>query len=494
MAAIVSSGIPSASMAKKPFPRPKATSNKEAQIRTQAARALADVFDSLYEGAFAVDKDARIVWMNDKFKALLGWNGLEPAEGKPVEEVMPDSQMRNVVETGQPALLDIFPLGKQQVVVSRIPLKKSDGTITGGLGVILFDRIQALRPLINKFQDLQTDLADARQQLAKERRAKYSFTNYVGNSPAVRELKRQARRAAERDSTVLLLGETGTGKELLAHAIHAASPRAHKAMVRVNVAAIPEALLEAELFGTVPGAFTGADRKGRDGKFQVADQGTLFLDEVGDMPQPIQVKLLRVLQEKEVEPLGSNRVRTVDVRVIAATSRDLKAMVDDGSFRADLYYRLNVLPLSLPPLRQHKEDLAFLCETLLEGVAANLGDAPSEVTPEGVARLAEYDWPGNVRELGNVLEQAATRGDQAILDADDFADILPTADSKPLETTSVPTDVMPLREAVANAEKIAINAALKATNGNKSKAAKMLGISRAQFYEKMATLSEIPDT
>ena len=481
-------------MAKKPFPRPRATSQKEAEIRVQAARALADVFDSLYEGAFAVDKNARIIWMNDKFKALLGWNGTEPAEGKAVEEVMPDSQMRNVVETGQPALLDIFPLGKQQVVISRIPLKKSDGTITGGLGVILYDRIQALRPLINKFQDLQTDLADARQQLAKERRAKYSFTNYVGNSPAVRELKRQARRAAERDATVLLLGETGTGKELLAHAIHAASPRAHKPMVRVNVAAIPETLLEAELFGTVPGAFTGADRKGRDGKFQVANEGTLFLDEVGDIPQPIQVKLLRVLQEKEIEPLGSNRVRTVDVRVIAATSRNLKAMVDGGTFRADLYYRLNVLPLNLPPLREHKEDLPILCETLLEGIAANLSDAPGEITSDGIARLAEHPWPGNVRELSNVLEQAATRSDGTVLDRHDFDDILPEGGKPAIMPPSPQSEVIPLREAVAKTEKTAIEAALAASGGNKSKAAKMLAISRAQFYEKLATLSENQDS
>jgi len=481
--------------------------NVEAGIRAQAARTLVQLFDNLYEGAFAIDRAANIVWMNHKFKALIGWNGTEPVEGKPIEEILPESNMRHVVESGQANLLDILEFGERHLVVSRLPLTGEDGRITGAMGVILYDRIQALTPLIAKIRAMQDDLATTRRQLAAERRAKYSFSHFIGVSPEVKDLKNRARRAADLDTTVLLLGETGTGKELLAHAIHAASPRALNPMVRVNVAAIPENLLESELFGTAPGAYTGADRKGRDGKFMVADRGTLFLDEIGDMPGPLQAKLLRVMQEREVEPLGSNKVLSVDVRIIAATSRDLKKMVEDGSFRADLYYRLNVLPLTSPPLREHPQDIEPLCEALLEKMAAQSGATPRSVTADAVNMLMRYHWPGNVRELSNILEQASARHDARELSAEHFADIVPVTQRppKPADETATaqqedPIDpdapVRALREVLAEAEHKAIRHALEAAGGVKSRAAKMLGISRAQFYEKLANMSEpsgIPD-
>jgi transcriptional regulator with PAS, ATPase and Fis domain len=227
--------------------------------------------------------------------------------------------------------------------------------------VILYDRLQALRPLVSKFQQMQSDLASVRQLLAETRRAKYTLADFVGDSLPARRVRDEATRAARRSGAVLLQGETGTGKELVAHAIHSASERANGPLVSLNAAAIPESLLESELFGVEPGAFTGAASKARPGKFQLADGGTLFLDEVGDMPLALQPKLLRVLQEGEVEPIGGTRVLPVDVRVIAATSRDLKSMVDSGQFRADLYYRLNVLPILLPPLRERLADLPALC-------------------------------------------------------------------------------------------------------------------------------------
>ena len=304
----------------------------------------------------------------------------------------------------------------------------------------------------------------------------------------------QARRAAERDATVLLLGETGTGKELMAHAIHGASKRADKPLVGLNAAAIPETLLESELFGVEPGAYTGAGAKPRPGKFQLADGGTLFLDEVGDMPLMLQAKLLRVLQEGEVEAVGSNRLRSIDVRVIAATSRDLKAMVDAGAFRADLYYRLNVLPIRLPPLRDRAEDLPALCEALLELIAEKAGEPVKSVSAAGLARLGAYHWPGNVRELGNTLQLAAARHDARQLGPEHFDDLPVTA---PV-AAAAPADgeVRPLRDAVAAAEKAEIVKALAAAQGVKLNAAKLLNISRAQLYEKLAAhglLSEPPD-
>ena len=471
--------------------------SSDAEVRSLAASSLVKLFDSLYEGAVVVDHDGRITWINDKYKALIGWNGSEPIEGRAIEDVLPNSRLRHVVETGQADLLDVLTIGGRQMVVSRIPLHGEAGNVIGALGVILYDRLQALKPIVSKFQQMQADLATVRKQLAEGRQAKYRFSQFVGASRLAAETKEQARRAAEREGAVLLLGETGTGKELLAHAIHAGSRRAEGPLVSLNAAAIPEALLEAELFGVEPGAYTGAGSKSRTGKFQLADGGTLFLDEVGDMPLGLQPKLLRVLQEGEVEPLGGNQLRPVNVRVIAATSRDLKAMMEAGSFRADLYYRLNVLPIRLPPLRERREDVSMLCETLLEQIAEQGGEASRTLTADGVARLAAYDWPGNVRELRNVLEQAVAQSDNRRLASADFP-MLPEAVAVP---PSVPDSLMisdaprvrPLREAVAAAERIEILRALEETGWVKLHAAKLLGISRAQLYEKLALLGIVSE-
>ncbi|MFA7506457.1 MAG: sigma 54-interacting transcriptional regulator, partial [Burkholderiaceae bacterium] len=227
------------------------------------------------------------------------------------------------------------------------------------------------------------------------------------------------------NTTVLLVGETGTGKELVAQAIHAASARASRPFIAINVAAIPETLLESEFFGVAPGAFTGAERRGRDGKLALADTGTLFLDEIADMPLALQAKLLRVLQEREFEPLGSNRMRQVDIRVIAATSVDLGRRVEEGRFRSDLYYRLNVLPIPLPPLRERRADLEALCEYLLEQLGLEHEMLPKELDADALALLEAYPWPGNVRELRNVLERACSFWDGLRLSADAVAAALP---------------------------------------------------------------------
>jgi len=470
----------------------------EEDIRRQTARSIAELFDGLYDGAFAVDLDGRITWMNHKFKALLGWNGLEPVEGRPVEEVVPNSMMRAVAETGRPNLLDIVPIGERQVVVSRIPLMDEAGQATGAVGVILYDRLDALKPLVAKFQGLQKDLEQARKALAESRRAKYGFASILGQSAPARQMKRLARQAATRDATVLLLGETGTGKELLAHAIHAAGTRAQGPMVRFNLAAIPESLLEAELFGAAPGAYTGADRKGRIGKFELADGGTVFLDEIGDLPLALQPKLLRVLDDQEVEPLGSNRVRQVNTRVIAATSRPLEAMVEAGNFRADLFYRLNVLPIRLPPLRDRRDDIALIADSLLQQLRDRNGTGPQELDPAAVARLTAHDWPGNIRELRNVLEQAAIRAESAeVLVPAHLDGLVPDRPGHGMAPAASTGDgeagpVRPLRAVLAEAEAAAIAAALAATGGNRTQAARLLGISRAQFYEKLQGLEETP--
>ena len=341
-----------------------------------AAQSMFDTFAHTAMGMMVVDRQHRIVWISEGYKRFLPALGHAESDfvGRRVEEVVPNTLIPEVIESGRPILVDLLTNSAGTFLVSRLPLRDAAGRVIGAMGMVLLDHPETtMQPLITKFSRLQHELDDARQQLAAQRRTKYTVASFIGASPAAMEVKRHARRVAQIDSTVLLLGETGTGKELLAHAIHAASARARRPFVGVNIAAVPENLLEAEFFGVAPGAYTGADRRGREGKFKLAHRGTLFLDEIGDMPLALQSKLLRVLQEQEVEPLGSNRVESVDVRVIAATSRDLAAMVRAGQFRADLYYRLNVLPIRLPALRERLADLEPLAEALSDDIARRSG-------------------------------------------------------------------------------------------------------------------------
>jgi transcriptional regulator with PAS, ATPase and Fis domain len=484
---------------------------KDAQsILNLAARSLFDVFANASEGMLLVDRSGRVVWINDQYRRYLpalGFAREEDFVGQAVSSVVQNTQMHQVLETGKPILIDLLINKAGTFVVSRYPLRDDAGRVIGALGVVLFDQPQSnLQPLMAKFAQMQRELDEARDALAVQRRsnaglrqAKHSFASFVGGSVVVADLKRQARRAAQSSSPVLLLGETGTGKELLAHAIHAASPRARGPLVSVNIAAVPETLLEAEFFGVAPGAYTGAERRGREGKFKLADGGTLLLDEIGDMPLGLQAKLLRALQESEVEPLGSNRLEHVDVRVIAATSRDLGALVREGRFREDLYYRLNVLPLRVPPLRERASDIPALLEVLTEELALRNGLPHPEFTPQATALLSAQHWRGNVRELRNIIEQLLLRGEGGVIDDDSVAQVLQASGlsqiavpvqtpmaAPPAQSTDVQGLLRPLVEQVRELEVQAIAAALKTTAGNKVAAAKLLGMSRAKLYQRLA--------
>jgi transcriptional regulator with PAS, ATPase and Fis domain len=472
-----------------------------------AARSMFDLFANASQGMLLVDRQARVVWVNEQYKRFLPALGFEKVEdfvGHPVASVVQNTQMHQVLETGKPILIDLLTNRAGTFVVSRIPLLGSAGEVIGALGIVLFDHAETnLQPLMGKFALLQRDLDEARRELASQRssqsaqrQSKYTFASFVGASPAAVEVKRQARRAAQTSSPVLLLGETGTGKELLAHAIHAASARSAGPLISLNIAAVPDTLLEAEFFGVAPGAYTGADRKGREGKFRLAHGGTLFLDEIGDMPLGLQAKLLRALQEGEIEPLGSNKLVPFDARVIAATSRDLGRLVREGGFREDLFYRLNVLPLRVPPLRERREDIAALVEVLGEDMALRSGTQPPELSSEALALLVAQVWRGNIRELRNVLEQALMRSDTHRISAQQLQAVLAQAGVEPVHVEAVPAPLVaaqpmpgltlrPLAEQVAALEQQAIAAAMMATQGNKVLAAKILGISRATLYARL---------
>ena len=475
-----------------PMPTEKLEEFDYATLRTRAMASLFEAFDSLCEGTVMVDRNARVVWINERYAARFGIADARQAIGKEIEEIIPTSLMREVVRTGRPLLLDILDVNGESFVVTRIPIKDDAGETMGAIGFALYDKLQPLQPFYARLHKLQHQLAQTQQHLAAERRAKYTFTHYIGNSPAATKVKQQARRAAQLDTTVLLLGETGTGKELLAHAIHAASARAEHPFVGFNVAAIPDTLLEAECFGAAPGAYTGADRKARIGKFELANGGTLFLDEIGDMPLTLQAKLLRVLQEHEVEPLGSNKVVKIDVRVIAATSRDLKADVAAGRFRADLYYRLNVLTIQLPALRERTEDFGPLCDHILEQIATRTRLTLRELDPGALALLRRCQWPGNIRELRNVLEQACMLADGSRLtEADIRGIVIPAELPTDMPTTAASEPSGTYEEALAAFERELITRTLQQCGGRVTEAARQLGLGRATLYKKMAAL-DIP--
>jgi transcriptional regulator with PAS, ATPase and Fis domain len=477
-----------------------------------AAQSMFDTLASAALGMLVVDREHRIVWISEGYKQFLPALEREEADfvGRRVEEVVPNTLMAQVIDTGQAILVDLLTNKAGTFLVSRFPLRDASGAVIGAMGMVLLDHPEtSMQPLIGKFSRLQRELDDARRQLAahvtQQRRPKHTIASFIGASPAAVEVKRQARRVAQTDSTVLLLGETGTGKELLAHGIHAASARAAMPFIAVNIAAVPETLLEAEFFGVAPGAYTGADRKGREGKFKLADGGTLLLDEIGDMPLGLQSKLLRVLQEQEVEPLGSNQVQRIDVRIITATSRDLPAMVAAGTFRADLYYRLNVLPIRLPTLRDRAADLEALVDTLAEDIARRSGLPHKSLSADALDLLARQRWPGNIRELRNALEQVTLMTDDMLLTAAHFSGVLSVGPAESGAMNSVASRVAsgaatrpvtpappsrgagikPLPQAVAELEAGAIRDALIATGGNKLAASRLLGISRATLYEKL---------
>ncbi|RRV10746.1 AAA family ATPase [Pseudomonas sp. v388] len=461
------------------------TLNDYKRVQRLAIRSLFEIIEQSSEGTVIVDKDARIVWINERYARRFGLQDPSLAIGKPCESVIPGSLLRQVARDGQPILLDMMDTAKDPLVVMRLPIHDGGGSLIGAIGFALFDELHTLSPLLKRYLSMEQELATTRS-LLKARQAKYSFAHFIGISEATLEVKRRARRGAAAESPVLLLGETGTGKELLAHAIHNASPRANGPFVSINSAAIPESLLEAEFFGTAPGAFTGAERKGRAGKLKIAQGGTLFLDEIGDMPLALQSKLLRVLQEKEYEPVGSNEVLHSDVRLIAATSTDLEAAIKRGEFRADLYYRLNVLPIHVPPLRQRLEDIPALSEAILEELRSR-----HELEAAALTLLAQHAWPGNIRELRNVLERAALLSDDLVLTANDIRAAIGSL--VPVSAVAVP----PLNGAAVHEtfgqarqrfERQLIETTLLQCAGNVIRAATQLGLGRSTLYKKMAVL------
>jgi transcriptional regulator with PAS, ATPase and Fis domain len=325
--------------------------------------------------------------------------------------------------------------------------------------------------VVNKALELR-NLRNENRELKEELGTRYGFDNLVGRSQAMREIFATILRVAPTRATVLLAGESGVGKDMIARAIHHHSPRNGRPFVKINCTALPENLMESELFGYEKGAFTGANVS-KPGKFEQADTGTVFLDEIGDVPPSIQVKLLRILQEREFERLGSNKVKHIDVRVLAATNVDLRAALENGTFREDLFYRLNVLPIDIPPLRERKEDIAFLAEHFVKKLAKDLGSPVQSISEAAIHKLQNYHWPGNVRELENVMERSMVLSSNTTLEPDDIK-----LDLQPRSRAQQVDNFLPEGMTLDTYEQSIIREALKRANGNKSQAARLLGLTR----------------
>jgi DNA-binding NtrC family response regulator len=327
--------------------------------------------------------------------------------------------------------------------------------------------------VIRKALDVRA-LQDENRQLKEELGHRYEFDNIIGRSPPMQEIFATIERVAPTRATVLLCGESGVGKDLIARAIHYHSPRRERPFVKINCSALPENLMESELFGYEKGAFTGANTA-KPGRFEYADTGTAFLDEIGDVPPSIQVKLLRVLQEREFERLGSNKTRHIDVRIVAATNADLRAALEQGTFREDLYYRLNVVPINIPPLRERNEDIPFLAEHFVLKVAAANNSRVEEISEEAIQRLLGYHWPGNVRELENVIERSVVLCSSRRLET---ADIRLDSAPRAVRTQAAEPFQVPEGMTLDEYEQAIIREALRRAEGNKSQAARLLGLTR----------------
>jgi len=343
-----------------------------------------------------------------------------------------------------------------------------------------------MRMVIHKELDVR-NLREENRSLREALGKRYAHPNVVARSPKMQEVLATVERVAPTNSTVLLGGESGVGKDLVARAIHEKSRRASGPFLKINSTAIPENLLESELFGYEKGAFTGAAAS-KPGKFELADKGTLFLDEIGDVPPAIQVKLLRVLQEREFERLGGTRTIKVDVRLIAATNRDLRAALEQGTFREDLYYRLNVVPIDIAPLRERKEDVPDLVNLFISRFAGDSGKPVEGITPEAMQILVNYHWPGNVRELQNIVERACALAKGNVLDAADIH-----LDVRPAKAANDASGFLPDGMTLEQWEDEMVQEALRRANGNKSQAARLLGLSRNALRYRLSKIGIADD-
>ena len=436
------------------------------------------IFDSIYNGAIVTDIHGKITHFNKPYGEFIG---VDPQAqiGKHCTDSVENSRMHIVAKTGIPEINQSHQIKGQNMVVQRIPIQK-EGRVIAVFGQVMFKDVKDVRKLASELSLLESKVKLYEEELINLRSTRYTLDSIIGKSDSIKSLKKEALRAASNQYPVLISGESGTGKELFAQAVHHASARKLYPFVRINCAAIPRDLLESELFGYETGAFTGAKSGGKPGKFELAHQGTVFLDEIGDLPLEMQPKLLRVIEDNEFERVGGTRIIRSKFRVIAATNRDLEKMLADGRFRKDLFYRLNVIPINILPLRERKTDIITIATYLLGQMAQEANIPQINLGREAVKALKDYEWQGNVRELSNVLERTMSALEGNTIHLQDLPFYLHPSRKRKIENNQ-----SSLKDVQARTEKETIRYALKETRNNKAQAAKILGIHRTLLYKKM---------
>lgn len=357
------------------------------------------ILEAVQDGICVFDREGTVTYINGSYNEITGEN---ISEGDNIHEISPNGSRMRVLEKGQKIMGEISQKKNGKSVVANIVPIIVNQQITGGISVV--KNLSEIEELIDRISHLSAKTEYLEEELHRRKKLNPAFNRIVGVSNKLYDAMKLAAKTADNNFNVLIRGESGTGKELIAEAIHYSSERATQPFIRVNCAAIPENLLESEMFGHVKGAYTGAI-KTKIGKFELADKGTIFLDEIGELDKSMQAKMLRVIQKKEFQRVGDDRTITVDARIIAATNRNLEELVENGEFREDLYYRLNVIPIWLPPLRERREDIPVLSEYFLNKIAEELGCEPKQLSGEAMDALIHYSWPGNIRELENVMER-----------------------------------------------------------------------------------------
>jgi transcriptional regulator with PAS, ATPase and Fis domain len=449
---------------------------------------LAKLIIEHLDGVVITDSEGRYVYVNEAWSKMMGGLKLEDVKGKYVHDVIPDTKIDYVLKTKKPVTGHVIITkgpSKTRAFSSYFPIFK-DGKLVAGFIHVIIKGIKDAMDFSFKVNSMVNQLEYYQKELRRIRGAKYTIDNIIGNSQEIINMKNLIINAARSNSTVLIEGETGTGKELVAHSIHDLSIRSSGPFIKVNCAAIPGELLESEFFGYEEGAFTGAKKGGKEGRFEMANGGSLFFDEINQMPLTLQPKLLRALQEKEIERIGGKGSIPIDVRIIAASNIPLDKLVKERKFRLDLFYRLNVLKITIPPLRKRKEDIPLIVDDLLDKLNFQLGMNVPNISEEAKYRLMEldYNWPGNIRELQNVLERAMNKSWGETLKWKHFNDYFENRKLK--RNYKIDNQNMfSLKDMKKTLEKETIIKALCNCDNNKTKAAKMLGISRTLLYRKI---------
>ena len=441
-------------------------------------RLLELILDNIYNGVIVTDAEGYVIYFNKPYGQFLGIDA-DAQIGKHATEVIENTRMHIVAKTGKAEINKAHNIKGRSMVVQRIPIKQN-GKVVAVYGQVMFKHVSDVGKLAKELSFLQSKIKLYEEELLSLRAERYTFDSILGTNPAILSLKKEAMRAAATNFPVLITGESGTGKEMFAQAIHNASPRRLHPFIRMNCASIPRDLLESELFGYEKGAFTGASSSGKYGKLELANNGTVFLDEIGDMPHDMQPKILRVLEEKEMERIGGVAPVKSDFRLIAASNQPMEEMVNDGRFRKDLFYRLNVIHLHIPPLRERRDDIIPIAKHLLKGMADNGSFPKIKIHLAAEEILINYDWPGNIRELLNVLSRVTCLLERDTIQPYDIPFFLRPGKKKADVVTPTSLD-----NVVNTAEKDAIISALASAGNNKTAAAALLGIHRTHLYKKL---------